>query len=143
MTPCSFCSTLFLASRAESRDSVCATCGSVLFPALKHQVGGASRRAFERLPRDMPVTFRMADSRSVARPGAIADLSPNGMRLLSQVNIPIGERVRIDCAFCNAVAIARSGRPTKEHGQGGWQSGVEFLTLRIRHERGSLLSTRA
>jgi len=77
------------------------------------------------------------------RHGAIVDLSLNGMRLFSQVNIPIGERMSLDCAFCSAVAIVRSGSPAKEHGQRGWQCGVEFLTLRIRRERGSLLSTLA
>ena len=91
----------------------------------------------------MPVTFRLARSRNVARTGAVVDLSLNGMRLLSQANIPIGERMSLDCAFCSAVAIVRSRNPAKEHRQGGWQCGVEFLTLRIRYEHGTLLSTLA
>jgi curved DNA-binding protein CbpA len=138
-TRCSFCSAPFPANDAKSPASACAGCESVLFPAPKHQVGGASRRAFERLPRNMPVTFRLARSRNVARTGALVDLSLNGMRLLSQVNIPIGERVRIDCAFCSAVAIVRSRSP-KEHGQGGWQCGMEFLTPCFTDGRGGLIS---
>ena len=65
------------------------------------------------------------------------------MRLLSEANIPIGERISIDCAFCSAVAIVRSGSAATERGQDGWQCGVEFLTLRVRRERGSLLSALA
>lgn len=140
--PCSFCDTPFSAARAQSRDSVCATCGSVLFPALEHQPRTA-RRAIERLPRSMPVSFRLSESPDVIRRGALADLSLSGMRLISEVRIPVGERVTLDCAFCSAVAVVRNERPEGPRAGGEWQCGVEFLTLRINAESGSLISTLA
>ena len=90
----------------------------------------------------MPVTFRLARSRDVAQRGLVVDLSLRGMRLLSPVKVPVGERISINCAFCSAVALVKSGSPTGAYRQGGWLCGVEFLTLHIRREQGGLISTR-
>jgi hypothetical protein len=138
---CSLCGAPFGPIDAEYADRACATCGSALSPAPRHRVSEVSRRAIERLPRHMSVTFRLSASRHVEWSGATEDVSLNGMRLLADVRIPIGERLQIECTFCSAVAIVRSTRRDDGRGRSGWQYGVEFLTLRIKHERGGLIST--
>jgi hypothetical protein len=89
----------------------------------------------------MPVTFRLSQSRTVPRSGASEDVSPSGMRLLTNVHIPVGERLKIDCPFCSAVAVVKSLRPHDGPTRGRWQCGVEFLTFRLTQARGGLFST--
>lgn len=140
MAECAFCAARCPAGHTESPDSTCTQCGSALFAAPKHHVADASRRAIDRLPRTMPVTLRTASSRHVVWSGETEDVSLNGMRLFSCMSIPVGERVRVDCAFCSAVAIVKSTRIHNGDGRHGWECGVEFITLRLRRTRGGLLS---
>ena len=88
----------------------------------------------------MPVTFHRSPSRHTTAHGTTKDISLNGMRLESRVSLSIGERVKIECTFCSAIAIVRSGCPDDRR-RGSWEYGLEFLTLRIKHERGGLFST--
>lgn len=138
---CPFCETPFPALRAEDPDSVCTVCGSALASAPRHQASDDSRRAFERVPRAMPLTFHRSASRDVARSGSTEDFSLNGMRLLSPVALTPGERVRIECGFCSVVAVVRSATREGAGGRRGWHCGVEFVTLRLKRERGGLVST--
>ena len=89
----------------------------------------------------MPVCFRVATSRHVVHRGTTEDLSLNGIRLLSPVQVAVGDRVQIDCAFCVAVAVVRSVRAGQRAGGIVWQCGLEFATLRIIRQRGGLVST--
>jgi hypothetical protein len=136
-SPCSFCG----APQGEQirPESVCADCGGALFPASRHDTGEASRRAMERLPRELPVTFRRAKAARVVHNGSTKDLSLNGMRLLSPVGLGVDERLQIENSFCTAVAVVRSA--TRRSSLGGWECGVEFLTLRLAQSRGGLIST--
>jgi curved DNA-binding protein CbpA len=138
---CPFCETPFSAMRAEDPDGVCTVCGSALASAPRHLASDASRRAFERVSRAMPLTFHRAASREVSRAGSTEDFSLNGMRLLSPVALAPGERVRIECGFCSVVAVVRSATPEGSGRRRGWHCGVEFLTLRLKRERGGLIST--
>lgn len=138
---CGFCEAPCPAGDAEWSDGACATCGSPLFSAEKHEAGADSRRAIERVPRNMPMTFRLAKSRHQIWTGTTEDVSLNGMRFLSRIEIPIGERLRIECDFCSAVGVVTSSRRHTGNRPGRWQCGVEFSRLRIKHARGGLFST--
>jgi len=137
---CVFCGAPFAPTRADCPDSACAACGSALAPAPRHEGNQQSRRAVERAPQNMPVTFHRSPSRHTTAHGTTKDISLNGMRLESRVSLSIGERVKIECTFCSAIAIVRSGCPDDRR-RGSWEYGLEFLTLRIKHERGGLFST--
>jgi curved DNA-binding protein CbpA len=141
VSTCPFCETPCPVLRAEDPDGVCTVCGSALASAPRHLASDASRRAFERVSRAMPLTFHRAASREVSRAGSTEDFSLNGMRLLSPVALAPGERVRIECGFCSVVAVVRSATPEGSGRRRGWHCGVEFLTLRLKRERGGLIST--
>jgi len=156
---CGFCGEPYSVGEADRPDSQCHACGSPLYPVrrqpLRAQTGsaaaaadagratipGMSRRALERIPRTMPVTFRLPDSRHVVWYGATEDVSPNGMRFLAQAVIPTGERVLIDCDFCRAVAVVKSVQPAPDAGRGFIRYGIEFLTIRVNRPRGSFVSS--
>ena len=85
------------------------------------------------------MSYRLASAPRQVWSGTTEDLSLKGMRFLSQTPEPAGERVRIECDFCSAVAVVRFARPDPTKGR--WQCGAEFLTLRLKHARGGLFST--
>jgi curved DNA-binding protein CbpA len=138
---CSFCHASCTTAEAYWHEHACSTCGSPLFPATRHHDGEDTRRAIGRVPQHMPLDFWLPTSAHQRRRGTTEDLSLNGMRFLSPTEIPIGTRVRIECRFCSAVAVAKSIRRNPGLPFGRWQCGVEFLTLRLHHERGGLFST--
>ncbi len=63
------------------------------------------------------------------------------MRLMSPASLAINERLRIENDFCTAVAVVRSARRCTAPQSGGWEHGLEFLLLKLAHDRGGLIST--
>jgi hypothetical protein len=137
---CPFCGTVHSARETALPGSSCASCGSPLYPAIKLQLQDTSRRALDRFPRQMPVNYCLSWPADRTFDGMTEDLSISGMRFTGALELAPEERLRLDCDFCSAVAVVRSARA----GEGGrgtvWQTGVEFLTLRIKHPRGNLVS---
>ncbi len=138
--PCGFCGAPSAAVLVESPDSVCHACDSALFPARKHQVGESSRRAIDRLPRHMPLTFRRSPTRPAAT-GTTEDVSLHGACFTSTTEVHVGDLLSLECEFCSAVAHVKNVRMSGRPGSRVLQVGVEFLTLRIKHTRGGLVST--
>lgn len=138
---CSFCNAPCPRAQVEWHEGTCSACSSPLFPAKKHQDGEDTRRAIGRVPRNTPVVFWLATSGTRRHAGTTEDLSMNGMRFLSTAEVLVGTRVRIECDFCSAVAVVRRAVRDSKDPSAGWHCGVEFLTLRFRHERGGILST--
>jgi hypothetical protein len=138
---CSFCQTPCSSTEASWPEATCSSCDSPLFPARRHRDGSDARRAIERVSRHMPVTFWLPTAGSRRQVGITEDLSLNGMRFVSVMEIPIGARIRVECDFCAAVGIVRGMRPDPGHPRTQWQCGLEFVTLRFKRERGGLFST--
>ena len=137
---CGFCGAICSTVDRSRPESACVSCGSALCLVEKHQLGGPSQRAIERVPRNVPMTFRLAASRQNVWSGSTEDLSLNGMRFLSHVVIEVGDCLRVECDFCSAVAVVKSVGSTRSV-RGPWHYGVEFLTFRVKNERGGLFST--
>lgn len=138
---CAFCGVACSAGDRKRPDAVCAACASPLRPPDRVVDASAARRAIARLPKRMAITFYLAWPHP-GFSGTTRDLSPHGMRFTSAVNLMAGERIKIDCAVCSAVAVVRHSRETP--GQPGtWEAGVEFLTLRLEPTRGVLLAVDA
>lgn len=138
---CLFCSDVLGAVSADAPDAICAACGAALCAAKRHQSNDSSRRAIDRLPHRMSVTFRRSSSPDVVASALTEDLSLNGMRVRTAVELTIGERLRVESQFCSAVAVVRSIAVAGQAGDHAWLAGLEFLTLRIKLERGGLVST--
>lgn len=138
---CSFCNAPCPPAQVEWLEGACSSCSSPLFPAKKHQDREDTRRSIGRVAKNMPVVFWLATSGSRRHSGTTEDLSLNGMRFLSSAEVLVGTRVRIECSFCSAVAAVRRAVRDSKDPSVGWHCGVDFLTLRLRHERGGILST--
>jgi hypothetical protein len=141
VSACPFCGTAHSA-REVTVGADCVACGSPLYPAIKLGEQSATRRAIDRLPRAMPVQYCVTWPATRQFSGVTEDLSISGMRFTTDLELVRNEHLRIDCEFCSAVGSVRSVLPRRQHARGpvAWTVGVEFLTLRIKHTRGSLIS---
>jgi DnaJ-class molecular chaperone len=137
---CPFCQTAIGASEGDSPDATCPSCGAPLYPAQHHARRPESRREMERLPLHLRASYRRALQPDVVGKGISQDVSLTGMRLVTTSQLEVGERLSIDCEFCTAVGVVRHAR-TSDDGEGLWESGIQFLTLHVKHSRGGLLST--
>jgi hypothetical protein len=63
------------------------------------------------------------------------------MLFVAPVRLEANQIVKIDCAELAALARVAHSERSMEPG-GGFSTGVEFLTLRFRHTRGSFVSAR-
>jgi hypothetical protein len=135
---CPFCGEEHKRQDAERPDGVCASCGAALYPAERHMSDGTSRRTIDRLPRNMRVTLVRSSAMHTPCKAVTQDISLNGMRFLTRDHLAIDERLIIESDFCSAVAIVRSVR-AHEIDREGFECGVEFLTMRVRHLRGGLI----
>jgi hypothetical protein len=88
----------------------------------------------------MPVSLCLTWPAQRLIEGTTTDISIAGMRLVIDLELIVGERVRLDCAFCSAVGLVRSARLEPRRRREAWHVGIEFLTLRIKQPRGSLVS---
>jgi curved DNA-binding protein CbpA len=138
---CVFCGGRCSPASDDRPDATCATCGSALCTVSRYQDGKQSRRSLDRLRRDMPMKFRRSASRQQVWTGTTEDISLNGMRFTSSVELACGERLQVECSFCSAVGVVKSAR----RGSGSlsilWHYGVEFERLRITRDHGGLVST--
>lgn len=137
---CPFCESSVGASASDCPDAACPACAAPLYPAQQHTRRPESRREMERLPLQLRASYRRAAEPSISRKGISQDVSLAGMRLMTSLQLEVGERISIDCEFCTAVGIVRHVRASTE-GDGFWEAGIQFLTLHVKHTRGGLLST--
>jgi hypothetical protein len=139
---CAFCGAACGPGDRQRRDATCGTCDSPLHPAGRPIEIHAARRAITRIRRRLAITFFISWPQHPGFAGFTEDVSTNGMRFTSTVDLVPSERVKIDCAFCAAVAAVRHSRVAPGR-PGTWDIGVEFLTLLIKPTRGVLVSTDA
>ncbi len=139
---CLFCGAGHPARDAARPVATCDICESPLCRTTR-QPDAASRRALARMPREAPVVLCASWPDAPLVGGVSEDVSVSGMRLVTHVELVTGDRVRLDCDFCSAVAIVRHVRRHGAAAARQWHIGVEFLTLRIRRGKGVFVSTEA
>ena len=138
--PCPFCSTPYERSDDADPERVCSVCGGSLFPVTCHQSDEESRRAVERLPRNTLLVFARQSPHDTPCRGVTLDISLAGMRFQTAAPLGIDDHLLLETDFCSAVGVVRSARqrPTDNN---AWDIGVQFLTLRVKRQRGGLIST--
>jgi hypothetical protein len=137
---CALCGAPHVPREAHLNAAMCSVCDSPLCLVVKHPPDGPARRAMARLPREMPLVFCLAWPHRKFFAGVSTDVSINGIQFVSVLELIPGERVRVDSTICSGVGIVRHCRREPDSQPPMWRSGVEFLTLRVREERGLLIS---
>jgi hypothetical protein len=136
---CAFCQTTNYRGR-QHVDALCGGCGAPL-----RLVGLTARQATERgtqrieHPGDIRYWVEAAGPDSIS--GWTVDLSPTGLRFLSQKHLTPGSVIKIESP--TLAAVARVTRSTSGNRFGSFATGVRFLTLRLGRPRGTFVSTLA
>jgi hypothetical protein len=137
---CTFCGRLHSARLAEQMEARCDYCRSPLFRAVRPERSTATRRALERMPRRVSVKCTIATRPDVCREMTTEDVSITGMRLISAHEMFRGERLRIECSFCDAVGVITYVEEDATNQTRQWHVGIQFLTLYFKQNRGAFLS---
>ena len=140
---CAFCGKSHSVQDAIHPHAVCWHCESPLFPAAKQPRAIGTGRALDRMPRSIAVNIRLSGPQPKAFAVTTEDISINGARFTSDVELAAGRLLKLDCDFCTAVGIVRHAQMEPESRPSRWHVGVEFTTLLIKQPRGAFVSTRA
>ena len=138
---CPFCDLPVVPGSDAKIDAVCGHCDSPLHPAERHARRNSSARAIARFSRKLPVRFFLTWPQNRAYGAISEDVSINGMKFVTTIDLMPGERVKLETELCAAVAVVRHSR--QDHDAPVWIVGVEFLTLLIKPATGLLVSTTA
>ncbi|MCC7007395.1 MAG: DnaJ domain-containing protein [Acidobacteria bacterium] len=140
VTACEFCGTLHPARDLTRPSAICALCASPLYPASMHEQDDTARRAFHRISREWPLAFHFAYPYGAPLTGTTRDLSISGLRFTTAHRLSPEDRLRLTCAFCDAIGVVRHVHHGLEHRDEPWSVGVAFLTLRINLAPGGIVS---
>jgi hypothetical protein len=141
LNACLFCGTPHGLLRAFELDDECGRCGSPLYPAARQRLEVSGQRMLNRVPKRRAISFFVNWPQSDALPGEMRDLSLNGMQFSTNVRLQQNQIVKIDCP--ELMALGRVAHAALENEAPEiWLTGIEFLTLRFRKNRGSFVSAR-
>ena len=136
---CAFCCATNYRGR-EVTDPECGGCGAplrlVALPATT-----MTRRETERIEHPGEIRYRVDALQPESMPGRCVDLSPTGLRFMSEQRLADGSVIQIESPSLSAVA--RVTRTMGESAAGPFSTGVRFLTLKVRRPRGTFVSTLA
>jgi hypothetical protein len=134
---CLFCKTPHHSSASVLEEAGCKECGSPLFAPLADFLVQARRTLGRSAQNEDIAYYTFWPGKRLT--GHMVDLSPTGLRLLTQQTCEIGDIMKIDAQRLQAV-----GAVVHQHHDGaGTTAGIKFHTVGFRVSRGSFLSARA
>ena len=139
---CLFCEQPHDRVSEELPEIGCAACGSPLQAVATMRTETSDQRAVHRVGKTVDVTFFTDWPQAAGFVAKTTDISPHGLRMITQNHIRCGQRIRLISSVLDAVGdvthcVSRRNGWRTEH-----VAGVAFLTLRILHAVGGFVSRR-
>lgn len=139
-TACLFCLTPHDSSMIDEPDAVCLNCGSPLCAASEWRLEHSEQRTIKRVPKHLDINFYTSWPQAAPCIGHSLDVSPNGMRFISERRLDKGCSIKIASSIIEAVALVTH---CQQKDANRWIVGVAFETLRFAHSQGSFFSAKA
>ena len=136
---CAFCQTTNYRGR-QHVDAVCGGCGAPL-RLVGLTAGQVTERGTQRIEHPGDIRYWVEAAGLDSTSGRTVDLSPTGLRFLSQQHLIPASVIKIESP--TLAAVARVTRSTADDPFGSFATGVRFLTLRLGRPRGTFVSTLA
>ena len=136
-----FCRSAHNHRTIDDREAECPHCGSPLCPANEWDLESSSQRAVNRVPKQFDIVFRTTLPQASAFSGSTVDVSPNGMRFVSENEARSGNLIKISSDIIDAVALVTHCQRIDDSNR--WSIGVAFETLRLRKTQGAFVSMEA
>lgn len=141
---CVLCHQLTTVASALPGPSRCRVCKSPLTRVDSALADAPGKRALPRLQRSAPVRYlrTYASGNAQVCHAVLENLSPRGMRLVTEHALDIGEVLRIECALLTAVARVVVSRKSRDIAA-KFIIGIEFITVDFIRQQGSLFTSQA
>lgn len=124
-------------------EAVCARCESPLFIAEKACHEATDQRTVRRIERNLAIEFYASWPQMAAHTGRTQDVSPNGMRFVTDQPVTEGRRLKITSRAFDAVAWVTHSHAIENEARTRWIVGVAFDTLKYNRTKGAFVSTQA
>ena len=140
---CVFCVTPHAFGNSILPDAVCVTCRSPLALAEPRRFEQSDQRAVSRISSKLDVRFFTEWPQPRAHHGITGDVSLNGMRLMSQRPLEVGDMVKLECNVLEAVAVVKNATQQRRGFGLDCSAGLSFVTLRFDRSVGGFVSQKA
>jgi len=137
---CAFCGAAHRYGRNPRHDAACDECASPLKSAEKHRLEESSRRMVQRIAKRIQIVFYTAWPQKEAGIGVMQNISPRGMKFVTNKPPKPGTHIKVDCEICKAVARVTNYEKRAAVLGVEWVVGVEFVTILFRETQGSFVS---
>ncbi len=138
---CLFCHAPHHRGAISDPDAGCPNCESPLHPAGASPGTHDGQRAISRIAKDLDIRFCTTWPQAVPCRGRTLDVSPNGMRFITNRYLGEGRHIKITSDIIDAIALIKNCH--MEHNDEQWIIGVAFETLRFNRSQGAFFSARA
>ena len=138
---CLFCLIPQDSSMSDHPDAVCSNCASPLCAASEWLLEHSSQRTIKRVEKQFNIDFFTTWPQTDPCSGQTLDVSPNGMRFISQRHLGEGRNIKIASSVIEAVALVTHCQYNDD--TNSWIVGVAFETLRLAHSQGVFFSAKA
>lgn len=138
---CLFCLVTHDHTTSDDPADQCPNCASPLCLAADWQLEDSGQRTINRVPKRLEIEFYTTWPQATACAGQTLDLSPNGLRFMTQRRLNEGRCIKITSSALDA--IARVTHCQRDSEQGQWVVGVSFETIRILQSQGAFFSGEA
>jgi len=139
---CLFCGEAHGIAGELKRDDECGRCASPLYPAERHRLEYSGQRILGRVQVQVPISIWVKWHQDSPIAGEMRNLSLNGMAFNTPVLFEVNQIVRIDCKELRALGRIAHAEQAKS-GAYPFTAGLEFLTLRLPQDGGTLYSSNA
>lgn len=137
---CLFCLVPHDSSMIDEPEAVCSNCASPLCAASEWHLEHSDQRTIKRVPKHLDIDFYTTWPQPAPCIGQTLDVSPNGMRFISERRLGEGRSIKIASSAIEAVAQVTH---CQQNDANRWIVGVAFETLRFVHSQGAFFSARA
>lgn len=138
---CLFCLIPQDSSMSDHPDAVCSNCASPLCAASEWLLEHSSQRTIKRVAKQFNIDFFTTWPQTDPCSGQTLDVSPNGMRFISQRQLGEGRNIKIASSVIEAVALVTHCQYNDD--TNSWIVGVAFETLRLAHSQGVFFYAKA
>lgn len=122
--------------RRVTANQLCTECGSPLLRLKNPRRDADWMRAVDRMPRDMELRYWTEWPQSRPARASMVDVSLTGLGFRVPAALGRDRFVKLESDLLKAIGRVVHCRPC----DGGWQVGVEFVTLQLARKRGAFVS---
>jgi len=137
---CLFCKNPYPGNSRIQPDTICTQCQSPLYPVEKMKTEKSFQRSVNRIKKHQEIRFCTYWPPPKIYKGQIHDLSPHGMRFLTDQPFNKGQIIKIDSQVLQATARITNCRKQGSGLRAVYGIGVEFVSLHFQKSHGTFVS---